>query len=258
LTRPIQPRRYLIRMKFLALLVSDCRSQSDVSLRFDTRRFAESGLETLGDLEYHAVGEARTEDRDSERHPVLGEARRARDARQIKNVGEVCKLAGIVTSVGQASKKGKKGTSLPQPVVETDWVCKVFRFRRMHRGRRDDQDIHLPVLDLGKPLAGHHLEKIGPGVHGGKVLGCCIVDGSSLRQQDVFGTRIRRGWVCIIPLLDTRDTLGDEAALVQQLSGVLKDGIVNAVDQLATDRFNEKHGFFEEAIEFIGKVWTGF
>ena len=62
------------------------------TLCVNTRRFTKGSLESLCNLEHHTVGEARPKNGDRERHPISSKAGRTRDAREVQNIGIVCKL----------------------------------------------------------------------------------------------------------------------------------------------------------------------
>jgi hypothetical protein len=61
------------------------------------------------------------------------------------------------------------------------------------------EHIHLPELGLSETLAGHRLEGIGPRINSGKSSRGRI-NGSYLRQQQVFLFRITWWRVSIVPL----------------------------------------------------------
>ena len=62
------------------------------TLPIDACRFTKSCLESLGNLQHHTIREAWPKYSDCEWHPILGKPSRARDTREIKNIGKVCKL----------------------------------------------------------------------------------------------------------------------------------------------------------------------
>jgi hypothetical protein len=58
----------------------------------DARRLTKSSFKSSGYLEHHAVREAWSKDRDREWHSILSKPSRTGNAREIENIGKVCKL----------------------------------------------------------------------------------------------------------------------------------------------------------------------